>query len=53
MGEVQFLFSPLAMAVFLKIAAHLMVTSTVFILLVLELLQNQKKHLITLNLVVL
>ena len=52
MGEVQFLFSPLAMVVVFKIVALLMVISTVFTLLLLELLPNLGKHHITLNLVV-
>lgn len=50
--EVQFLFSLLAMVVIFKIAVHLMVILTVFILLPLELLQNFEEHLLTPSLVV-
>ena len=52
MALVQFSFSLLAMVVVFKIAAHLMVMSTIFILLLLELLPNLEKHLITPNPVV-
>ena len=53
MGEVPFLFSQLGMVEVFKIAALLMVISTVFILLLLGLLPNLGKHHVMLNLVVL